>query len=55
MFHILLRLIVTDCFGIVTVTVMADKIDRLRISEQKMRGYADIEHPMMDFLKVRTF
>ena len=40
-FHILVRLMVTDCCGITT------KLLGQRISELKMHGYASIEHPIM--------
>ena len=46
--HILVRLTVMDFCGIATVTVMADTIVRLTGIRVKTRGYADIEHPMMD-------
>ena len=41
-FHILVRLTVTDCCRIATVTVMADKIDRLtdiRAKNARLCGY----------------
>ena len=46
--HILVRLTVMDFCGIATVTVMADTIVRLTDIRVKTRGYADIEHPIMD-------
>ena len=51
MFYILVRLTVTDCCRITTVTVMADKTARLTDVRAKNALLCGYQHPIMDPLE----